>query len=93
MHVFETLHVCLNNHDGCYSGVQHKACDFTISVGVVKLSGVCYSGVSNVLKSIEKPSRLKELSVIAWVSTIEGCPLSRVPLYMKVYNMCDNKYV
>ena len=40
VHAFESLHVCLNNHDGRYSGVQHKAFDFTTSVGVVKVSGV-----------------------------------------------------
>ena len=39
MHAFETSHVCLNDRDGRYSEVQHKAFDFTISVGVVKLSG------------------------------------------------------
>ena len=39
VHAFESLHVCLNNRDGRYSAVQHKAFDFTISVGVVKLSG------------------------------------------------------
>ena len=38
VHAFESLHVCLNDRDGRYSGVQHKAFDFTISVGVVKLS-------------------------------------------------------
>ena len=38
VHAFESLHVCLNNRDGHYLGVQHKAFDFTISVAVVKLS-------------------------------------------------------
>ena len=33
-----------------------------------------------VSKSIEKQSGLSELSVILWVSAVEGCPLSRVPL-------------
>ena len=46
MHVFETLHVCLNDRDGRYSGVQHKAFDFTISVGLVKLSG--FSSIESV---------------------------------------------
>ena len=36
--------------------------------------------VSNVLKSMEKQSGLSELSVISWVSAVEGCPLSGVPL-------------
>ena len=39
---------------------------------------VRYSRVSNVLKSMEKRSGLSELSVIWWVSTIEGCPLNLV---------------
>ena len=34
---------------------------------------------------MEKRSGLSELSVILWVSTIEGCPLSGVPLYMYMY--------
>ena len=31
---------------------------------------------------MKKRLGLSELSVISWVSAIEGCPLSRVPLYM-----------
>jgi len=34
-----------------------------------------------VLKSTEKQLRLSELSIISWVSTVEGFPLSKVPLY------------
>ena len=30
---------------------------------------------------MEEQSGLSELSVISWVSAVEGCPLSRVPLY------------
>ena len=47
VHAFESLHVCLNNRDGRYSGVQRKAFDFTISVGVVKLSGFLVLRVYN----------------------------------------------
>ena len=32
---------------------------------------------------MERQSGLSELSVISWVSAIEGCPLSGVPLYVK----------
>ena len=32
---------------------------------------------------MERQSGLLELSVISWVSAVKGCPLSRVPLYMK----------
>ena len=39
--------------------------------------GVRNSGGFNVLK---KRSGLSELSIISWVSAIEGCPLSGVPL-------------
>ena len=38
------------------------------------------SGGVNVLKSMEIRSGLSELFVISQVSTIEGCPLSGVPL-------------
>ena len=31
---------------------------------------------------MERQSGLSELSVISWVSAIEGCPLSGVPLYI-----------
>ena len=40
-----------------------------------------FLGVSNVLKSMEICSGLSKLSVISQVSAVEGCPLSRVPLY------------
>ena len=33
------------------------------------------------LKSMEGQSGLSELSVISWVSAIQGCPFSGVPLY------------
>ena len=42
--------------------------------------GVRYSGVFNVLKSMEIRSGLSQVSVISWVSAVEGCPLSGVPL-------------
>ena len=42
---------------------------------------VCYSGVANVLKCMEKRLGHSEVSVILWVSAVEGCPLSGVPLY------------
>ena len=32
---------------------------------------------------MEGQSGVSELSVISWVSAVEGCPLSRVPLYIK----------
>ena len=51
-----------------------------ITVRYKESRGVRHSGVSNVLKSMEKRSGLSELSVIPWVSAVEGCPLSRVPL-------------
>ena len=34
-----------------------------------------------ILKSMEIHSELSKLSVISQVSTVEGCPLSGVPLY------------
>ena len=33
---------------------------------------------------MEGQSRLSELSVISWVSAIQGCPLSGVPLYNNI---------
>ena len=30
---------------------------------------------------MERQLELSELSVISWASAVEGCPLSRVPLY------------
>ena len=47
-----------------------------ITVRYTEYRGVHYSGVSDVLKSMEKRSGLSELSVISWVSAVEGCPLS-----------------
>ena len=37
-HAFETFDVPPKNRDGCFSGVQHKGFDFTIFLGVAKLS-------------------------------------------------------
>ena len=51
------------------------------SVRYTEQQGVRYSGVSNVLKSMAKRSGHSEMSVISWVSAVEGCPLSGVPLY------------
>ena len=57
--------------------------------------GVRYSGDSDVSKSMEKQSGLSELSVISWVSAVEGCPLNGVPLccaclvYIQVYISID----
>ena len=34
---------------------------------------------------MERQSGLSELSVISWVSAVEGCPLSRVPPYLLGY--------
>ena len=50
-------------------------------VSVIRNSGV--SGSFNVLKSMNSKihSGHSKLSVISQVSTVEGCPLSRVPLY------------
>ena len=36
------------------------------------------------LKSMEGQSGLSELSVMLWVSAIQGCLLSRVPLYVTI---------
>ena len=36
---------------------------------------------------MEKQSGLSELSVISWVSAVEGCPSSRVPLYILYLTM------
>ena len=33
---------------------------------------------------MEGQSELSELSVISWMSAIQGCPLSGVPLYHKI---------
>ena len=38
---------------------------------------------------MEEQSGLSELSVISWVSAVEGCPLSGVPLYRTQINECD----
>ena len=40
---------------------------------------------------MEGQSGLSELSVISWVSAVEGCPLSGVPLYM--YIITDSQHV
>ena len=40
-------------------------------------------GVFNVLKSVEKRLGFSELSVKSWVSAVEGCSLSGVPLYIQ----------
>ena len=52
-------------------------------VSIIRNRGV--SAVLNVLKSMEIWSGRSEMSVISQVSTVEGCPLSRVPLYSFVY--------
>ena len=36
---------------------------------------------------MEWQSGLSELSVISWVSAIQGCPLSGVPLYIISFNV------
>ena len=51
-----------------------------------KISMSTIDGGLNVLKLMEKRSRHSELSVISQVSTIEGCPLSWVPLYFTCPN-------
>ena len=38
---------------------------------------------------MEEQSVLSELSVISWVSAVEGCLLSGVPLYRTQINECD----
>ena len=43
------------------------------------------------LKSMEGQSRLSELSVISWVSAIQGCPFSGVPLY-SIDTLCSMMY-
>ena len=49
-----------------------------------------YSGVSNVLKSMEKGSGLSELSIVLWLSAVEGCLLSGVPLYnISSWELCS----
>ena len=63
-----------------------------ISVFYTEKRGVHYSGVSNVLKSMEEQSGLSELSILSWVSTVEGCLLRGVPLYcnyMYMYSLID----
>ena len=52
-------------------------------MSIIRNSGV--SAVErglNILKSMEIQSGHSELSVISQVSAVEGCPLSRVPLYV-----------
>ena len=39
---------------------------------VIRSSGV--SAIQEFLMSMEKRSGLSELSIISWVSTVEGCP-------------------
>ena len=54
-----------------------------VQLGVRKVFVIWSSGVSAIqgfLMSMEKWLELSELSVISWVSTVERCPLSRVPL-------------
>ena len=53
-------------------------CIVRVHSGEQKVSVIQSSGV---LKSMEKQSGLSELSVISWVSPVEGCQLSGVPLY------------
>ena len=36
-------------------------------------------------------SGLSELSIISWVSTVEGCPLSGVPMYYYTEHKPKNK--
>ena len=43
------------------------------------------------LKLIEGVSGLSELSVISWVSAVEGCPLSGVPLYTQTKDYISYK--
>ena len=67
------------------SGSLSIAC---VQLGPRKLSVIRSSGVSTiqgllikVLKSMEGQSGLPELSVISWMSAVQGCPLSGVPRY------------
>ena len=48
------------------------------------------SAIQGFLKSMEKRSGLSELPVISWVSVVEGCPLSGVPLYSKCNTMATH---
>ena len=51
-------------------------------MSVIRNSGVsAVEGGLNVSKSMGIQSGHSELSIISQVSTVEGCPLSRVPLY------------
>ena len=38
---------------------------------------------------MEKRSRLSKVSVISWVSAVEGCPLSGVPVYILASLRCS----
>ena len=40
---------------------------------------------------MEGQSGLSELSVISWVSTVQGCPLSGVPLYYYEHKLKSKK--
>ena len=50
---------------------EHEKCP------LYRVAGCLLPRVSNILKSIEKQSGLSELSVILWVSAVEGCPQLR----------------
>ena len=51
------------------------------NMSIIRSSGIpVIQGGSNVLKSMEKQLGLSEFLVVSWVSAVEGCPSSRVPL-------------
>ena len=61
---------------------EHEKCP------LYRVASVRYSGVSNVLKSMEKHS---ELVLILWVSAVEGCPLLKgiCSIVVKVLLVCE----
>ena len=42
---------------------------------------------------MEGQSGLSELSIISWVSAVEGCPLSEVPLYCYHMPSCPDVFI
>ena len=59
-----------------------------VQLGLQKVSVILSSRVSTI-QGIEVNGRA-ELSVISWVSTVEGCPLSGVPLYCGDFNLFED---
>ena len=77
-YAIQALYTLLSNHlerKGSYYTTEYRCEEF------VGIASTLFTWIH--LKSKEKRSGLSELSVISWVSAVEGYPLSGVPLYKK----------